>query len=40
MVDPELLGGDTVVVDYSGIRANYRDFLSLYPLFSVFLRGY
>ena len=40
MVDPELLGGDTVVVDYSGIRANYRDFLSLYPLFSVFMRGY
>lgn len=40
MVDPELLGGDTVVVDYSGARANYRDFLSLYPIFSVFLRGY
>ena len=40
MVDPELLGGDTVVVDFSGIRANYRDFLSLYPVFSVFLRGY
>ena len=40
MVDPELLGGDTVVVDFSGVRANYRDFLSLYPVFSVFLRGY
>lgn len=40
MVDPELLGGDTVVVDYSGMRANYRDFLSLYPVFSVFLRSY
>lgn len=39
MVDPELLGGDTVVVDFSGARANYRDFLSLYPVFSIFLRG-
>jgi len=40
MVDPEILGGDVVIVDYSGARANYRDFLSLYPVFSVFLRGY
>lgn len=39
MVDPELLGGDTVVMDFSGARANYRDFLSLYPVFSIFLRG-
>ena len=36
LVDPEVLGGDTVVVDFSGSRSNWRDFLQSFPLFAIF----
>ena len=36
LVDPELLGGDTVVVDFSGARSNYKDFLTAFPVFALF----
>lgn len=37
MVDPEVLGGDMVVVDFSGARTNLRDFLMASPLAIFFL---
>lgn len=36
LVDPEIIGGDVVVVDYSGAREKWRDFLSTFPMLSVF----
>lgn len=36
MADPELLGGDTVVVDFSGARSNFRDFLQTVPSFGIY----
>jgi polysaccharide export outer membrane protein len=32
MPDPELLGGDVVVVGFSGIKGAFRDFLKSAPL--------
>jgi polysaccharide export outer membrane protein len=37
MVDPEVVGSDIVVVDYSGTRSGLRDFLSSTPLLALFL---
>ena len=37
IVDPEVLGSDVVVVDYSGIRSSLRDILTATPLLAVFL---
>jgi polysaccharide export outer membrane protein len=37
MVDPEVLGDDIVVVDYSGPRSNLRDFLYTVPALALFL---
>jgi polysaccharide export outer membrane protein len=37
IVDPEVLGGDVVVIDFSGMRATLRDLLSASPLLAVFL---
>jgi polysaccharide export outer membrane protein len=34
--DPEILGGDTVVVGFSAIKGAYRDFLATAPLFNLF----
>jgi len=36
LVDPEVLGGDTVVVDFSGGRAALKDLLSVVPVFAVY----
>lgn len=36
LVDPEVLGGDVVVVDFSGARSNYKDFLTAFPVFALF----
>jgi polysaccharide biosynthesis/export protein len=36
-VDPEVLGDDLVVVDYSGARSNLRDFLMSVPALALFL---
>ena len=36
LLDPEIIGGDVVVVDYSGAREKWRDFLSTFPMLSVF----
>lgn len=37
LVDPEVLGNDIVVVDFSGPRSNLRDFLYTVPLFALFV---
>ena len=37
MVDPEVLGDDIVVVDFSGTRSNLRDFLYTIPALAFFL---
>ena len=37
MVDPELLGNDIVVVDFSGARSNMRDFLMTLPMLAFFM---
>jgi polysaccharide export outer membrane protein len=37
IIDPEVLGSDVVVVDYSGIRSSLRDILTATPLLAVFL---
>ena len=37
LVDPEVLGSDIVVVDYSGARSNLRDFLYTVPALALFL---
>ena len=34
--DPEILGGDRIVVGFSGLKGAYRDILSAAPLFNVF----
>jgi polysaccharide export outer membrane protein len=34
--DPEILGGDKIVVGFSGLKGIYRDVLSAAPLFNVF----
>jgi polysaccharide export outer membrane protein len=36
LVDPEVLGGDTVIVDFSGGRAALKDLLSTIPIFAVY----
>jgi polysaccharide export outer membrane protein len=36
MPDPEILGNDTVVVGYSGLRGAWRDFLQALPAFAIF----
>ena len=37
LVDPEVLGSDIVVVDFSGARSNLRDFLYTVPALALFL---
>jgi len=37
LVDPEVLGNDIVVVDFSGVRSNLRDVLFLLPVLAVFV---
>jgi polysaccharide export outer membrane protein len=37
IVDPEVLGSDVVVIDYSGVRSSLRDILTATPLLAVFL---
>jgi polysaccharide export outer membrane protein len=37
MVDPEVLGNDIVVVDYSGARSNSKDFLATIPALALFV---
>jgi polysaccharide export outer membrane protein len=37
MVDPEVLGDDIVVVDYSAARSNLRDFLIALPALALFV---
>jgi polysaccharide export outer membrane protein len=37
LVDPEVIGHDIVVVDYSGARSNLRDFLIAVPAMALFL---
>jgi polysaccharide export outer membrane protein len=34
--DPELIGGDVVVVGFSSVKGAFRDFLTAAPLLSVF----
>lgn len=34
--DPEVLGGDTIVVGFSAIKGAYRDFLATAPLLNLF----
>ncbi len=34
--DPQILGGDTVVVGFSAVKGAFRDFLMMAPLFNVF----
>lgn len=36
--DPEVLGGDRIVVGYSAVRGIYQDFLKAAPLLNVFTR--
>lgn len=36
--DPQILGGDTVVVGFSSIKGAFRDFLTMAPIFNVFLQ--
>ncbi|MBX7540826.1 polysaccharide export protein [Qipengyuania sp. GH29] len=36
--DPQILGGDRIVVGFSAVRGVYRDFLRAAPLFNVFTR--
>ena len=36
--DPEILGGDRIVVGFSAVRAAYRDILRAAPLFNIFTR--
>ncbi len=37
MVDPEVLGDDIVVVDFSAARSNLRDFLIALPALAIFV---
>jgi len=36
--DPQILGGDKIVVGFSAIKGTYRDILSAAPLFNIFRR--
>lgn len=36
--DPQILGGDRIVVGFSGVKGAYRDFLQAAPLINVFTR--
>jgi polysaccharide export outer membrane protein len=36
--DPQILGGDVVVVGFSSAKSIYRDILSAAPIFNVFTR--
>ena len=36
--DPQILGGDTVVVGFSAVKGAYRDFLEMAPLINIFTR--
>lgn len=36
--DPQILGGDTIVVGYSAVRGAWRDFLQAAPVFTLFTR--
>jgi len=36
--DPEILGGDRIVVGYSAVRGGYQDFLRAAPILNVFRR--
>lgn len=36
--DPEILGGDRIVVGTSALKGAYRDFLSAAPIFNIFTR--
>ncbi len=35
--DPQIIGGDVVVVGYSAVKGGFRDFLQMAPLFNTFL---
>lgn len=37
MVDPEVIGNDIVVVDYSGARSNLKDFIYTVPALALFV---
>lgn len=37
LIDPEVLGSDIVVVDYSGARSNMKDFLYTIPALALFM---
>jgi len=37
LIDPEVLGSDIVVVDYSGARSNLKDFLYTVPALALFM---
>ena len=34
--DPEILGGDQIVVGFNAIKGAYRDFIAAAPIFNVF----
>lgn len=36
--DPQILGGDRIVVGFSAVKGAYRDFLAAAPLFNIFRR--
>ena len=36
--DPQILGGDSIVVGFSAVRGIYQDFLRAAPIFNVFTR--
>ena len=36
--DPQILGGDSIVVGFSAVRGVYQDFLRAAPIFNVFTR--
>ena len=36
--DPQILGGDKIVVGFSAVKGTYRDILSAAPLFNIFRR--
>ena len=36
--DPQIIDGDVVIVGYSSLRGGFRDFLSVFPVISLFTR--
>ncbi|ATI82923.1 MAG: polysaccharide export protein [Sphingobium yanoikuyae] len=36
--DPQILGGDQIVIGFSAVKGTYRDFLTAAPLFNIFRR--